>query len=77
MKNYLQHWNFMRLLRLALGIFIVIQGIQTHDWIFIVLGGIFTILPIFNIGCCGASGCQSAASSKFSKTEEAKFEEIK
>lgn len=55
----LQGWNFMRFLRLAAGLAIVAQGIYTHDWIFIILGGMFALLPIFNVGCCGSSSCNS------------------
>lgn len=57
MKNYLKGWNFMRFLRFALGIFIVIQGIQTQEWLFMAMGGIFVLMPLLNIGCCSSRGC--------------------
>ncbi|MBS1628760.1 MAG: hypothetical protein JST27_01765 [Bacteroidetes bacterium] len=55
----LQGWHLMRFLRLAAGLAIVAQGIYTHDWIFIILGGLFSLLPLFNVGCCGTAGCRS------------------
>lgn len=30
MKNYLRGWNFMRIIRLVLGIVIIVQGIQAQ-----------------------------------------------
>lgn len=60
MKNYLEGWNVMRLLRLILGIIIIVQGIQGSDWSFILLGSLFSLMPIFNVGCCGASGCNTS-----------------
>ncbi len=57
MTNYLKGWNFMRVLRLALGIFIIVQGIVVRDWLFVGAGVLFSLMPILNTGCCGASGC--------------------
>lgn len=64
MKNYLKNWNFMRMLRLATGIFIVVQGIQSKEWLFVALGGLFSLMPILNIGSCGLSGCKTPVSKK-------------
>lgn len=58
MKRILSGWNFMRVLRLALGIFIVVQGIVVKDWTFTALGSIFLLMPLLNIGCCSTSGCK-------------------
>jgi hypothetical protein len=77
MKVYLRNWNFMRLLRLALGIFIIVQGIQTKEWLFVALGGLFSLMPLLNIGCCGASGCNTPVSKSNKKVEEISYEEIK
>lgn len=55
MKKYLRNWNFMRILRLAIGIFIIVQGIIMKEWMFTGLGILFTLMPVFNVGC-GASG---------------------
>lgn len=77
MKNYLRNWNFMRVLRLALGIFIIVQGVQTKEWVFVALGGLFSLMPLLNMGCCGASGCNTAISKSHEKTEDITYEEIK
>ena len=77
MKNYLRNWNFMRVLRLALGIFIIVQGVQAKEWLFVALGGLFSLMPLLNIGCCGASGCNTPVSKSRKKVEEITYEEIK
>lgn len=77
MRNYLKHWGFMRVLRLALGIFIVGQGIAANDWTFIVLGGLFSLMPLLNIGCCGPAGCYTPINKKINPNEQIKYEEIR
>jgi len=77
MKAYLRTWNFMRLLRLALGMFIFIQGIIAKDWAFITMGGIFAALPLLNMGC-GSGTCTPPKNSNTKSTiEDVNFEEIK
>lgn len=59
MKNYLRNWNFMRVLRLAMGIFIMIQGLLTNQWLITGLGGLFSLMSLMNMGFCGTSGCKT------------------
>lgn len=77
MKNYLRTWNFMRVLRLALGIFVIAQGIQSKEWWFVVMGGLFSLMPLLNIGCCGVSACNTSISKSNKRIEDITFEEIK
>lgn len=67
----------MRVLRLALGIFIIVQGIQAKEWWLVVLGGLFSLMPLLNIGCCGVSGCNTPISKSNKKVEDITFEEVK
>lgn len=67
----------MRVLRLALGIFIIVQGVQTKEWLFVALGGLFSFMPIMNIGCCGASGCNTPIRKSNRTTEDVSYEEIR
>ncbi|MBX2951773.1 MAG: hypothetical protein KF870_04670 [Leadbetterella sp.] len=55
MKKYLSAWNLSRLLRLAIAVAIIVQGILVKDGMFITLGVLFSIMPVMNIGC-GAGG---------------------
>jgi hypothetical protein len=57
MKAILQGWNFMRILRLGLGIAIIVQGIVAKETMTMVLGAIFGGMALANIGCCGTNGC--------------------
>lgn len=57
MKAILLDWNFMRALRLVLGIAVLVQGILTKDGLTIVLGAAIGGMALANIGCCGANGC--------------------
>jgi hypothetical protein len=57
MKNILSNWNFMRALRLILGVIIVIQGIQASEFMYAIAGVLLSGMAIANIGCCGVGGC--------------------
>lgn len=77
MKTILQCWNFMRSLRLVLGIIILIQGISVGDTLTIILGLLFAGMAIANIGCCGAAGCAiNYGDSTKKQIKEVKNEEV-
>lgn len=52
----LHNWHFMRILRVALALFLFYNAYETHEWFFIVFGLFFLIQAIFNLGC-GPNGC--------------------
>jgi hypothetical protein len=68
LKSLLQHWNFIRILRLVLGGAILIQGIVANDVPTMLLGSIFGGMAVANIGCCGPTGCNINTSSSNKKT---------
>ncbi|HZY38010.1 MAG TPA: hypothetical protein VFE53_15240 [Mucilaginibacter sp.] len=51
------NWNFMRFLRLALGIWISVMAVQSRDWSVGLISGLFIFMALTNTGCCGAYGC--------------------
>lgn len=57
MKSILQAWNWMRILRLTLGIALLVQGFIAKDTIAIILGLTLGGMAVANIGCCGNNGC--------------------
>lgn len=67
----------MRVLRLALGIFIIGQGIVAKDWLFIALGGLFSLMPLLNVGCCGVSGCNTPVRKNNGNIEDVSYEEVR
>lgn len=78
MKNWMYQWNAMRLIRLAMGVFIIFQGIESNQWLFVLLGGVFSLMPLLNIGCCSTAGCATNCFlSKKDNSKETTFTEIK
>lgn len=53
----IKNWNLLRILRLVLGIVILVQGLQMMQVPFIILGLVFTAMPLFNVGCCSGGAC--------------------
>ncbi len=53
----LTNWNMMRVLRLALGFFILIEGITASSLLSISLGSVLTLSGIFNVGGCAGGDC--------------------
>lgn len=77
MKNYLKNWNFIRVLRLAVGVFIIVQGSMANEWLLVGLGAMFSLMPIMNWGCCGAATCSTTPQKRNKKTEEITYEEVR
>ncbi len=77
MKEYLKNWDFTRILRLALGIFIIVQGVMVKEWLLVGLGGLFSLMPLLNIGCCGVSGCSTPVQKSNKKIEDISYEEVR
>jgi hypothetical protein len=77
MKNaLLQRWHIFRFLRLVLGIAIIVQGTIGKDWLFILAGILFTLLALFNTGCCATDGCYPAAKKTTSTIKDTSYEEV-
>ncbi len=71
-------WHFMRWLRLGLGLYLLIQTIQHHDWMSGVLSAVFLFQAISNTGCCGANTCYKPTSNTDTHNiQDITFEEIK
>lgn len=64
MKNLLLHnWHFMRILRIALAIYLFYNAYLTHEWFFIAFGVFFLIQAILNFGC-SPNGCNVSYKSR-------------
>jgi hypothetical protein len=74
-------WDFMRLLRLGLGVLLIAQTFRHMDYMALSLGGILLLQAVFNAGCCGTSGCSTAPGPKREATRGTPgvttYEEIK
>ena len=71
-------WNFVRWLRLGLGLFIAIQSIRTHDTFSGFIAAFLLFQALSNTGCCGANGCTVPTTrSNQDGIADVGFEEIK
>lgn len=71
-------WDFMRFLRLALGIYIAYQAVETTSIVSGIVAVFFLFQAITNTGCCGTNSCSvPIKKDNFDKNEEVEYEEIK
>jgi hypothetical protein len=76
MERILKGWNFVRLIRLALGVFITVQSIIAREWLLGFAGLFLTGTALFNVGCCGIYGCQPVIKSNTSPAKDIIYEEV-
>lgn len=79
MTSLLKNWHFMRLLRAGIAIWAFAEVWRTGEMMLLLLGGIFALQAIFDIGCCGAAGCATPRSyeqTPTKQTEEIVYEEV-
>ncbi|SDG35653.1 hypothetical protein [Epilithonimonas hungarica] len=76
-QNILKNWNFVRLLRLAMGIFLVVEAVKSGMWILVAVGAVFVAMPLLNIGCCTTGNCSVPISKSKNTNDEVEYEEIK
>jgi hypothetical protein len=51
------NWHIMRILRFAIGLWMLIMGIQSRDWAMGLFSSFFLIMAVTDTGCCGSQGC--------------------
>lgn len=74
-----QRWDFVRILRLVIGVTVIGQAFIMHEWLLGIGGGMLTTMAVLNIGCCGAQGCAVAPKKDVVNVDldETRFEEVK
>ena len=76
-QNITKNWNIFRILRLALGLFLMTEAIRTGVWFMTIFAAAMIIMPLLNIGCCAGGNCAvSDRKSSGSDTDEVEFEEV-
>lgn len=75
-ETMLTGWNFMRWLRLAMGVYIVVTSFTGKNYFFAIFGALFIFQAITNTGC---GACAAVPNTKVDQqnTENIEFEEIK
>jgi hypothetical protein len=77
-ETLLSDWNFMRILRLGLGIYISVQAVETQSMISMIFAVFLLFQAITNTGCCGSNGCSvSIKKNNSDKTEKIEYDEVK
>ena len=75
-QGILHNWNFMRFVRLGLGIAIIVQAVIVKDLTMGIAGILLTGMPVFNIGCCGVSSCNAPVNKKQQTIKEITYKEV-
>ena len=77
-QTLFSEWNFMRWLRMGLGILMATEAVQTNDPILGIVSAFFLFQAITNTGCCGTNGCEITTRKKNNDiSDDTTFEEIK
>ncbi len=77
MRKVLKNWNVLRVIRFVFGVYVLIQGVYSRDMSYVVIGSLFTLMPVLNIGCCSTSGCATPNRKNEATTEEISYEEVR
>ena len=76
MKHVFTHWNFIRLLRMGLGITVIVQAVIVHEITMVLAGILLSGMALLNIGCCGTGTCNAAVRKNTSPLKEIEYEEV-
>lgn len=78
-QRLLTNWHLMRIMRLAIGVWMLVMAVQTRDWVVGMFSAFFLYQAVTDTGCCGSKGCYAPPVDNKSKplTEEVEYEEIK
>lgn len=77
MKNILNNWSFIRILRMGIGFAIIMQAIYAKDMFLGIAGALFSVMALLNIGNCGAQGCSTHIQKPNTHSEEITYEEVR
>jgi hypothetical protein len=78
-QTLLYNWNFMRVIRLLLGVYIAYQSVVMHDAFSGAIAGLLLFQAVTNTGCCGSQGCSTSYPQNYDSdnTENVAYEEVK
>ena len=77
-QNITTNLNIFRILRLALGLFLMTEAIRTGNWFMTVFAAAMIIMPLLNLGCCAGGNCAVPDQKpSVEYTDNVEFEEVK
>ena len=59
-KTMFTGWNFMRWLRLAMGLIVAYHAFELQSGLLGILAGLFIFQALANAACCGGGTCNNA-----------------
>jgi len=71
------NWHLMRIIRLAIGIFIGVNAIIMHEALSGIIATIFLFQALTNTGCCAGSCAMPSRKTNNQNQSETLFEKIK
>ncbi|MCO5231962.1 MAG: hypothetical protein M9958_12500 [Chitinophagales bacterium] len=77
MIEKIKSWSAIRIIRLILGVLVIVEGVKSNEWMFIVLGGVFALMALLNAGCSSRACATPRRKSFQSDDEEVTYEEVK
>ena len=75
-ERILTGWNFMRMVRLLVGIYIGIQAILMTDALTGILAVFFLYQAVTNTSCCGVQACAIPTKDSKQLNQEVSFQEV-
>jgi hypothetical protein len=76
LTNLTQNWGIMRIIRLVIGGYALLEAYRGNDTLMAMLGLVLVGMALLNAGC-GAQGCGVPMNKSTSKeTEEVSYEEV-
>jgi hypothetical protein len=76
LANLTQNWGFMRIIRLLVGGYALVEAIRASDVLIGIMGTVLVGMALFNMGC-GPQGCGVPTSRiKNTSSDDVEYEEI-
>lgn len=76
LANLIQNWGFMRIIRLLVGGYALLEAYRSSDILIGMMGAVLVGMALLNAGC-GSQGCGiPAPRNNYTKPEEVEYEEI-
>ena len=77
MKEYLQKWNYKRVIQLLFGIYFLYGFYDDGSFLFLLFGLIMSAQAILNVGCFSTRGCNTTTSTSTFNKEHPVTKDIK
>lgn len=75
-RNLAHGWNFIKIIRVAAGVFVLSSGINDNNSAFILLGAGFLLISLFAPGACCVSPVPPYPQQKSSIPDDIEYEEL-